>query len=219
MELSTRHAQVYLAAGLRAMVCDGVMLPPKSPSCWAAMSRILAAAVALTLVVAIAPAASAAPKAGPAKAAAAAKARPADGADARDPATLTALLSSLSAKAQVVRREGAGVFLTVTSPTEIFSAQFEGCDKGGRSCQALLFDRQGDVGAPTLEQLNAFNQTSMMCRLYRDKGGKAHVEYSALLFAGQGREALATHLNAWRGCIGDFNAFQRDPSGFLAASA
>src|SRR4051794_19936405 len=97
------------------------------------------------------------------------------GFDSRDPASLTGLLPGLGAKAEISRREGDAVFLTITSPTEIFSAQFAGCSPQGRSCQALLFDRQGGQGAPTLAQLNAFNQTSVMCRLYQDKAGRPHV--------------------------------------------
>jgi hypothetical protein len=138
--------------------------------------------------------------------------------DLRDPATLIAIVSSLGAKAEVARRESDAVFVTVTSPAEIFSAQFAGCDASGRACQAVLFDRLGGQGAPTLTQLNAFNQTSMMCRLYQDKGGRPHVQYSALLFAKDGRPEMLTHINAWRGCIGDFQAFMKDPNGFLAGA-
>ena len=139
--------------------------------------------------------------------------------DTRDPASLIAVLTGLSAQAQVARREGDAVFVTVTSPTETFSAQFAGCDAQGRNCQALLFDRQGGQGGPTLGQLNAFNQTSVMCRLYQDKGGRPHVLYSTLLFPGDGHAELLMHVNAWRGCIGDFDAFLKDPTGFLASSA
>jgi hypothetical protein len=136
----------------------------------------------------------------------------------RDPATLIGIVSSLGGKAEIARREGDAVFLTVTAPAETFSAQFAGCDAGGRACQAVLFDRLGGQGAPTLSQLNAFNQTSMMCRLYQDKGGRPHVQYSALLFAKDGRPEMLTHINAWRGCIGDFQAFMKDPNGFLAGA-
>ena len=171
---------------------------------------ILAAAAVLCM--------GAAPKANPPARPAAAAGRPA-GLDARDPAALVSLLGGLSAKAEVARRDGDAVFVAVTSPTEVFSVQFAGCDAQGRACQALLFDRQGSEGAPTLAQLNAFNQTSVMCRLYQDRGGRAHLEYSALLFPQQGRAELLMHVNAWRGCIGDFNAFLKDPAGYLAASA
>ena len=149
----------------------------------------------------------------------AAAATHAAGPDARDPASLIALLAELSAKAQVARRDGDAVFLTVTSPTEIFSAQFAGCDPQGRSCQALLFDRQGAEGAPSLVQLNAFNQTSVMCRIYLDKSAKPHVEYSALMFPTTGRAEVLMHINAWRGCISDLNDFLKDPVGFLSQAA
>lgn len=139
--------------------------------------------------------------------------------DARDPASLIAVLPTLGAKAEVARKEGDAVFLTVTSPTEAFSAQFAGCDAQGRGCQAVLFDRVGGSGAPTVAQLNAFNQTSVMCRLYQDKGGRPHVEYSTLLFPSSTRQDVLTHLNAWRGCIAEFNDFLRDPNAFLAGAA
>lgn len=139
--------------------------------------------------------------------------------DGRDPASLTSLLSTLGAKAETARREGDAVFLTVSSPTEVFSVQYAGCDAQGRNCQGLLFDRQGAEGSPTTAQLNAFNQTSVMCRVYQDKAGHAHVEYSTLLFPHQGRAELLMHLNAWRGCIGDFTSFLKDPVGYLAGAA
>ena len=138
--------------------------------------------------------------------------------DGRDPASLIAVLQALGAKAAAPRQEGDSVFVTFTSPTEVFSAQFAGCDDKGHACQAMLFDRQGVAGAPALAQLNAFNQSSVLCRLYQDKGGRPHVEYSALLFPRDGRPELLMHLNAWRGCIGDFNAFLKDPAGFLAGA-
>jgi hypothetical protein len=188
------------------------------------MTRKTLALAPLALVLAVA-CMGAAPKHAPAKAAAAKPAAKAAapsrgaGLEAGDPASQISLLASLSAEASVARREGDAVFLTVTSPTEVFSAQYAGCAPEGRDCQAVLFDRQGSEGAPTLAQLNAFNQTSVMCRLYQDKGGRPHVQYSALLFPGDGRTELMMHLNAWRGCIGDFNAFLKDPAGFLAGAA
>jgi hypothetical protein len=148
-----------------------------------------------------------------------APAKPAAALDARDPAGLITLLASLDAKAQVARHDGDSVFLTVTSPTEVFSAQFAGCDAQGRACQAVLFDRLGQGGAPSDPQINAFNQTSVMCRVYADKSGKPHVEYSALLFPTMGRPELLMHINAWRGCIGDFGQFLKDPVAFLAQAA
>jgi hypothetical protein len=140
------------------------------------------------------------------------------GVDVRDPQTLIGVLETVGATAKVARREGDAVFLTVTSPTEVFSAQFAGCDNQGRNCQALLFDRRGETGSPTLTQLNAFNQTSVMCRLYQDKEGRPHTEYSGLLFPHDGQAELLTHISAWRGCLGDFNVFIKDPAGFLAGA-
>ncbi|CAN7210867.1 YbjN domain-containing protein [Phenylobacterium sp. LjRoot219] len=173
---------------------------------------------ALALAVVAAACMGAAPKPA-ARAAKPAAASPSRALDNRDPASMIAVLSALGAEATVARRDGDAVFLAVTSATEVFSAQFAGCDAQGRGCQAVLFDRQGEEGAPTLAQLNAFNQTSVMCRLYQDRSGRPHVQYSALLFPKDGRDELVMHLNAWRGCIADFNAFLKDPAGFLAGAA
>lgn len=137
----------------------------------------------------------------------------------QDPAGLIAVLTALDAKAEVARREGDSVFLTVTSATETFSTQFAGCDAQGHGCQAMLFDRLGQAGAPTQVQVNSFNQTSVMCRIYQDRSGKPHVEYSALLFPSTGRTELLMHINAWRGCISDFTEFLKDPTAYLAQAA
>jgi hypothetical protein len=173
----------------------------------------------LLTLVALACAAAGPKPAAPAHKPAAAPAARSSSLDARDPQSLTALLATMGAKAEIVRRDGDAVFLTVTSSTAIFSAQFAGCDPQGKACQALLFDRQGTEGQPTLAEVNAFNQTSVMCRAYQDKTGRVHVEYSTLLFPRDGRAELLMHLNAWRGCIGDFTSFLKDPNGFLAGAA
>ena len=156
------------------------------------------------------PAPKSAPKTAPARA---------SGYNAGDPNAFVSLLASVDAKAQIARTDGDAVFMTVTSPTEVFSAQFAGCNPQGKACQAVLFDRLGSEGSPTMAQINGFNQTSVMCRIYRDRSGKAHVEYSALVFPRTSRDEMLMHLNAWRGCIADFADFAKDPTGFLANAA
>lgn len=162
---------------------------------------------------------AAAPAKPPAKAAAKPKPPAAAAAfDARDPASLIALLAAAGAKGQVARKEEDSVFVTVTSVAANFSVQFAGCTVQGRACKAALFDNLSDQGRPTFAQLNAFNQTSVMCRVYEDRSGKAHVVYSALLFGDDTREHLRTELAAWQGCIGEFQGFLKDPAGYLAAA-
>ncbi|WP_133254201.1 YbjN domain-containing protein [Phenylobacterium deserti] len=181
---------------------------------------LLAAAALLCMGAAPAKPAPKAP-AKPAAAKAAAKPAPArtSGYDAGDPNAFISLLASVDAKAQIARTDGDAVFMTVTSPTEVFSAQFAGCNPQGKACQAVLFDRLGAEGSPTMAQINGFNQTSVMCRVYQDRSGKAHVEYSALVFPRTNRDEMLMHLNAWRGCIADFADFAKDPTGFLANAA
>lgn len=180
----------------------------------------------LTAALALAgPAAAQAPKAAPAKAppakAAPAKPAPANAAgpfNAQDPAALAGLLNAAGAKAQVGQRDADAVLVTVTSPAADFTVQFVGCDGQGRACKAALFDFAAKSSSPTLAHLNGFNQSSALCRSHQARGGVAHVTYSALLFRGDTRQEMTTHVDAWRGCLGDFTAFLKDPPGYLAAA-
>jgi hypothetical protein len=176
---------------------------------------------ALLLIAAVftASGAVAAPKPAPHKAAAkpSAAALAAGPADTRDPATLIAVFDAAGAKAQTAHKEADSVLVAVTSTFASFSAQYAGCDPSGRACKAAVFDSQV-VGAPSLVQLNGFNQASAMCRGYIDKGGKAHVLMSVLLFGDDTRQHLVTELAAWQGCIADFSAFAKDPVAYLASA-
>lgn len=148
----------------------------------------------------------------------AAPAAPAGAFDARDPASFTALLTTLGAKAEVANRDKSGVLLKVTSPAGGFTVQFDGCNQQGRVCQGLQLDAQAEAKTATLAELNGFNLSSLGCRLVQDKRGKPHVLYSSLVFATTTRADMLTHVNAWRGCLADFSTFLKDPPGYLAAA-
>lgn len=171
---------------------------------------ILVPAAALCL--AAAPAQKPAPKA-------AARPPAAPAWDAQSPQALIELLTAAGAKAQVARREEDTVFATVTSTAANFSVQFAGCNAQGRACQAVLFDALLPTGSPTLAQVNGFNQTSVMCRLYQDRTGKAHVLYSSILARADTRDSLRTHLAAWQGCLVEGRDFVKDPVQYLANAA
>jgi hypothetical protein len=153
-----------------------------------------------------------------------AAAKPAAGAaapgdfDARNPMSLVDLLNTSGGKAQVAGKEQDSVLVTVTSTAADFSMQFAGCDTHGRGCKVVLFDNLTDKAGPSFAQLNAFNQTSAMCRGYEDKTGKPHVLYSTLLFEGDSRVRITEQFRAWTGCIGEFRNFLKDPNAYLAAA-
>lgn len=178
---------------------------------------LLVALVATAAAAAAPPPAKApAPKTAPAKPA---PARPASTAfDARDPASLIALLASLGAKAQVAEHTDSDVKLAVTTPTYSFGVQFVDCGRNGKGCQGLAFTTGSDTGHANLAQLNGFNQTSITCRVFQDQAAKPHVVYSALLSGADTREEMRTHLGVWQGCLASFGAFLSDPNGYLAAA-
>jgi hypothetical protein len=198
------------------------------------MIRLVLILPAALLCLAAGPATKAPPAKAPAAKAAAPKpaARPAaaakapakpvnDGAafDATNPAALMAILSEAGAKVQTNRREEDAVFVAVTSTAANFSMQFAGCSPQGRACRAVLLDSVLPQKPVTGAQINAFNQTSVMCRVYQAQAGPPHVVYSAILFKSMTREDAATHLLAWQGCLADTADFLRDPVAYLANAA
>jgi hypothetical protein len=187
------------------------------------MTRHLLLLPAALLCLAAAPAPkAAAPKAPTAKPAAAkpvAKAAPVAPYDARNPQGMMDILGAAGAKVQTSRKEADSVFVTVTSTAANFSLQFAGCNAQGRACQAALYDSLLDGGSPTLSQINGFNQTSVFCRIYQDKTGKAHAIYAAVLVESDTRQSALTHLAAWQGCLGEARGFVRDPVAYLAEAA
>ena len=186
------------------------------------MSRHALLILPALLCLAAAPAPKTPPsKAAPAKPAPAkpAPAKPAGPFDAQNPQSLTDLLTAAGAKAQPARREEDSVFVTVTSTAANFSMQFAGCTPQGRGCKAVLLDGALERSSATGAQINAFNQTSLMCRIYQDKAALPHVAYSAMLFRSTNRDDAATHLLAWQGCLADAHEFLRDPVAYLANAA
>jgi hypothetical protein len=186
----------------------------------------LIAAAILTMGAAHKPAApkAAAPaaKAGPAKPAPAPAAgkfvSPVADFDARNPTSVMAVLNSGGGKASLLQKDADTVLVGFVSIAANFTLQFEACDAQGRACKAIEFDSIVEQPGPTFAQLNAFNQTSVMCRGYEDKAGKPHVVYSTLLFADAPYEHFRTQMLAWTGCIGEFRNFLKDPNGYLASA-
>jgi len=190
---------------------------------------------AALLCLAAAPAPKAPPAKAPVKASAPARPAPAkapatpaakadtSGFDATNPQALMGLLGAAGANVQTNRREDDAVFVTVASTAASFSMQFAGCTPQGRSCRAVLLDSALPQNALTGAQINAFNQTSVMCRIYQAKpgpgGGQTHIVYSAILFKTMTRDDGATHLLAWQGCLADAADFVRDPVAYLANAA
>jgi hypothetical protein len=138
--------------------------------------------------------------------------------NSRDPASLTALLATMQAKAQVVRTTEDGVELTVATPTFSFGVQYVDCGPGKNACKALAFSTASETQRANLAQLNAFNQSSISCRAFQDAVGKPHVMYSTLLFAADTRETMRAHLGVWQGCLASFGGFLSDPNGYLATA-
>ncbi|HEY2752095.1 hypothetical protein [Phenylobacterium sp.] len=182
------------------------------------------ALVAAALLVSAAAPKSNAPKATAAKPAATRSApvrpqvAPVANFDARNPASVVELLNAGGGKAAIARKDPDAVLVLVTSVAANFSLQFAACDAQGRGCKAVQFDSLAEGSGPTFAQLNAFNQTSALCRGTEDKTGKPHVLYSTLLFPDDTYDHFRVQMEAWTGCIGEFRNFLKDPNGYLASA-
>lgn len=149
-----------------------------------------------------------------------AKAAPARAAafDARDPASLVALLGEMGAKGELKGGEADAAYVRVTTPTYGFGAQFAGCDDRRKACKAVAFSAPATRGTATLAQLNRFNQTAIACHAYQDQAGKLYAVYDALIFARDGKDEMTQHLGAWQGCLATFGEFLDDPNAYLASA-
>ena len=192
-----------------------------------AIALLCCACLIPTVVSAATPKPKTATAPAPAAATAPAKAAPAKPApipspvanfDARNPSSVMAIFNLAGGKATLVDKDSDAVLLNVTSVAANFTVCFASCDAQGRACKALQFDYPDDKAGPTFAQVNAFNQTSALCRAYEDKTGKAHVVLSTLLFADDPYEHFRGQTQAWFGCIDDFRHFLRDPNGYLASA-
>ena len=164
------------------------------------------------------PPAKASVAAKPAKPAPAGTVSPVANFDARNPISVMAVLNSSGGKATLVQKDGDIVQMNFVSAAANFTLQFEACEAQGRACKAVAFDFFADQAGPSFAQLNAFNQTSVMCRGYEDKAGKPHMVYATLLFADDPYDHFRTEVLAWTGCIGEFRNFLKDPNGYLAST-
>lgn len=138
--------------------------------------------------------------------------------DARDPASLIALLGTLGAKAEITTSADDAVFLKVLTPNYGFNVQYAGCNASKRACKAIAFSAPSDRRGPTLQQVNRFNQTAIACRAYQDQAGALHAVYDALIFSADSRDEMTSHLGAWQGCLAAFGEFMDDPAGYLATA-
>lgn len=136
--------------------------------------------------------------------------------DARDPASIVALVAALGAKATITKNQDGQVFLTIATPGGDFGAQMIGCDDKGKACHAMAmftaFERKG----PTLAQINDFNRAQMSCRGILTPDGRPSVMYSTLLTLRATAEEMRQHMGVWQGCLNGFAEFARDPEAYLS---
>jgi hypothetical protein len=138
--------------------------------------------------------------------------------DARNPASVMAVLNSGGGKASLVQKDGDTVLLDFKSLAANFTLLFAGCDAQGRACKAVQFDYADDKPGPSFAQVNAFNQTSATCRVFEDRSSRPHLIFSTLLFADDPYEHFRLQALTWTGCIGEFRNFLKDPNGYLASA-
>lgn len=184
-------------------------------TCPAALTLLALAVLALAAPSALA--AQTAPKPAAAKPAAAKPATPrAPAFDARRPADVIALLATLEASAEILRKADGQVFMKVTTPGGGFGAQMVGCDEGFAACKAMAlytaFARKG----VNMVQINDYNRSQLSCRGVMTPSGEPSVMYAVLLNPRLTREDLREHVAVWQGCLGGFGEFIQDPIGFLS---
>jgi hypothetical protein len=136
--------------------------------------------------------------------------------DARDPATLSRVLTGMKATVTAGKDAGGQPALKVQTPGGGFGVAYVDCNAQGRACTAMAFSAAFEKKTATLAHLNAFNQRDIACRGYMTSDGRLHVMYSTVLTQRMNAADVNLHLGVWQGCLGAFGQFVRDPPGFLA---
>ena len=136
--------------------------------------------------------------------------------DARDPAAMVALFTSMKAQTSIAKSQEGEVVLSVTTPSGGFGAQMIGCDPSGKACHAIALFTSYDQKGATLDQINDFNRAQFACRAVLAPDGRPGVMYSTLLNFRMTQDETKQHLGVWQGCLKSFDAFARDPVAFLS---
>ena len=137
--------------------------------------------------------------------------------DARDPAAIVALITSMKAQASIVKSEGGEVVLSITTPNGGFGAQMIGCDPSGKACHGLALFTSYEMKGATLQQINDFNRAQFACRGVLAPDGRPGVMYSTLINFRMTQDETKQHFGVWQGCLKSFDAFARDPVAFLSS--
>ncbi len=129
--------------------------------------------------------------------------------DARDPAALVSLLTTMAAKAEITRSAAGSVFLDIKTPGGDFGAQFVDCDAKGVSCRAVVFSTAFATRDASFAQMNSFNKGQVACRGYIADDGRPNVAYATLVNLRVTTDEMKQHIGLWQGCLGTFSRAMR----------
>ena len=136
--------------------------------------------------------------------------------DARNPASISALIEILGAKATIPKSEKGMVFINASTPTGGFGVQMIGCDAKGQACHAMAMYAAYEKKGVTLVQINDFNRAQLACRGVMAPEDRPSVMYSTLVNQRMTQEEAFQAMGVWQGCLLGFGEFTKDPAVFLS---
>jgi hypothetical protein len=99
-----------------------------------------------------------------------------------------------------------------------FEVDFTGCDAHGLNCKRAFYAMAFDMSSITLDQINGWNRSSIVCPAYLTTANHPRVWYGLIPSAADTPVSVKGQFDAWLGCMTDFDKFTDGPDAFLKAS-
>ena len=128
--------------------------------------------------------------------------------NAKNPATIKAILESQGWPATLVTKDGDDPYIESNRNGLKFLVLFMNCDEG-KNCKTLQYYMGfSDAKDVTLEKLNKWNKDKRFARAYRDDEGDPVLEMDVdLEYAGIPRENVGETFNTWATLMDSFREY------------
>ena len=128
--------------------------------------------------------------------------------NAKNPATIKAILESQGWPATLVTKDGDDPYIESNRNGLKFLVLFMNCEDN-RNCKTLQYYMGfSDAKEVSLDRLNQWNRTKRFARAYRDDEGDPVLEMDVDVdFAGIPRENLSETLNTWSSLMDSFREY------------
>ncbi len=135
--------------------------------------------------------------------------------DARNPKDVFRVLSGNGFAASWGRDDEGSAAIDATAGALTFQVQFYRCNPARTQCAAVIYQAGFNSALVTLDQINRWNRTVLLCPAYLTEANHPHAWLGVLASAHDTPDDVAWQQSSWLTCLKNFDRFTDDPEGFL----